>query len=189
MKKLLIVAGVIFLAVSWQLSQASGITTTVVGSGASFLNTAVIGMDKSYSNSLFTEGRSSVVRVIDTRTGIQSDLLVKSSGSFGIDEYGDQIGPDGPQPILNCVFYPMNTSSRTSEVSAMGLFQGGEYLSKKQIRNGLRSHTSANATGLVITKAESKGENSSEYGRTVAAGNMSLAEEVDFTGGTTNDWY
>jgi len=186
MKKVLIVAGVIFLAVSWQVSQASEITTSVVGSGASFLNTAVIGVDKSYSNSLFTEGRSSVVRVIDTRTGIQSDLLVKSSGSFGIDEYGDQTGPES---ILNCVFYPVNTSNRYSEVPAMELFQGDEYLSKKQIRNGLRSHISANATGLVITKAESKGANSSEYGRTVAAGNMSLAEEVDFTGGTKNDWY
>jgi hypothetical protein len=130
-----------------------------------------------------------VVRVIDTRTGIQSDLRVKSSGSFGIDEYGDQTGNDGPDSILNCVFYPVNTSSRFSEVSAMGLFQGGEYTSKKQIGNGLRSHTSANATGLIITKAESKGANISEYGRTVAAGNMSLAEEVDFTGRTQNDWY
>ncbi len=71
----------------------------------------------------------------------------------------------------------------------MGLFQGGEYTSKKQIRDGLRLHTSANATGLVITKAESEGTNISEYARTVAAGNISRAEEVDFTGGTQNDWY
>ena len=86
MKKILIIVGVIFLALSWQFSQASGITTSITGTGASFLNTAVVGEDRSYSNSLFTEGRSAVVRVIDTRTGIMSDLLVKSSGSFGIDE-------------------------------------------------------------------------------------------------------
>ena len=187
MKKLLIVAGVIFLALSWQFSQASGITTSIAGTGSSFLNTAVIGGDRSYSNSLFTEGRSAVVRVIDTRTGILSDVLVKSSGSFGIDEYGDQTGKDGPDSFLKCVFSPVNQTRRYSEVSAMGLFQGGEYASKKQIGDGLRSHTSANATGLVITKAGSEGTNISEYGRTVAAGNMSLVEEVDFTGGTRDD--
>ena len=143
MKKLLIVAGVIFLALSWQFSQASGITTSIAGTGSSFLNTAVIGGDKSYSNSLFTEGRSAVVRVIDTRTGILSDILVKSSGSFGIDEYGDQTGKDGPNSFLNCVFNLVNQSGRHSYVSAMGLFQGGEYTSKKQIGDGLRSHTSA----------------------------------------------
>ncbi len=183
MKKLLIIAGVIFFALSWQFSQASGITTSITGTGASFLNTAVVGEDRSYSNSLFTEGRSAVVRVIDTRTGIMSDLLVKSSGSFGIDEYGDQTKKSGPDSFLNCVFYPVNTSGRYSMVSAMGLFQGGEYLSKKQVGDGLRSHTTANATGLVLMKSESEGENMTEYGKTLAAGNMSLAEEVDFTGG------
>ena len=112
--------GSIFLAVLWQLSQVSRITTSIVGSDASFLNPAVIGVDKSYSNSLFTEGRSSVVKVIDTRTEIQSDLLVKSSGPFGVDEYWDQTGPEEPDPILNCVFYPVNTSNRYSEFSAVG---------------------------------------------------------------------
>lgn len=187
MKKVLIVVGIIFLAVSWQISQASGITTSIAGTGSSFLSTAVIGGDKSYSNSLFTEGRSAVIRVIDTRTGIMSDVLVKSSGSFGIGEYGDQTEREGSDSFLDCVFYPVNTSGRYSMVSAMGLFQGGEYQSKKQIGDGLHSQTSANATGLVLTKAESEGENISEYGKTVAAGNMSLAEEIDFTGGTRND--
>jgi len=129
-----------------------------------------------------------VVRAIDTRIGILSDLpSVKSSGSFGIDEYGDQTRKNGPESFLNCVFYPVNTSGRYSMVLAMGLFLGGEYQSKKQIGDGLRSHTSANATGLVLTRAESEGENISEYGKTVAAGNMSLAEEVDFTGGIQDD--
>ncbi len=183
MKLVLIIVGIIFLAVSWQISQASGITTSIAGTGVSFLNTAVIGEDKTYSNSLFTEGRSAVIRAIDTRTGILSDVLVKSSGSFGIDEFGDQTGKNSPDSILNCVFSPVNTSGRYSMVSAMGLFQGGEYQSKKTIGNGLRSHTSANTTGLVLTKAESEGENISEFGKTVASGNMSLAEDVDFTGG------
>ena len=187
MKKELIVGGVIFLVLSWQFSQANGITMSIAGTGASFLNTAVIGEDKSYSDSLFTEGRSAVVRTIDTRTGILSDILVKSLGSFGIDEYGDQNEKIGPNSFLNCVFYPVNTSSRTSKVSAMGLFQGGEYQSKKQIRDGLYSHMSSNATGLIITTAESEGENISGSGKTVVAGNMSLAEEVDFTGGVRND--
>jgi hypothetical protein len=187
MKLVLIIVGIIFLAVSWQISQASGITTSIAGTGVSFLNTAVIGEDKSYSNSLFAEGRSAVIRAIDTRTGVMSDVLVKSSGSFGIDEYGDQTGKDGPDSILNCVFSPVNASGRYSMVSAMGLFQGGEYQSKKQIRDGLRSHTSANATGLVLTKAQSEGENISEYGKTVAVGNMSLVEEIEFTGGVRDD--
>ena len=55
--------------------------------GASLLNTTVIGGDRSYSNSLFTEGRSAVVQVIDTRTGILTDIQVKSSGSIRIDEF------------------------------------------------------------------------------------------------------
>ena len=50
MKKELIVGGVIFLVLSWQFSQANGITMSIAGTGASFLNTAVIGEDKSYSD-------------------------------------------------------------------------------------------------------------------------------------------
>lgn len=187
MKFVLIIVGIIFLVISWQISQASGITTSIAGTGVSFLNTAVIGEERSYSNSLFTEGRSAVIRAIDTRTGILSDVLVKSSGSIGIDEYGDLTGKNSPGSVLNCVFSPVNTSDRYSMVSTMGLLQGGEYQSRKTIGNGLRSHTLANTTGLVMTKAKSETENISEYGKTVVSGNMSLAEDVEFSGGGRDD--
>ena len=63
----------------------------------------------------------------------------------------------------------------------MGLFQGGEFELRKTINDGLHSHTTANTTGLVLTKTKVEGEKISEYGKTVVSGICHLLRMLRFS--------
>lgn len=179
-----IIAGSIILILAWHLGAADSITTTISCAGATFLTTAVIGPDQTYSNSLFTDDRVNLSRNLDTGKGVDSTVQITGSGTVGVDEYQAQTR-ENPKRVMQCNLLPVAAGAgQHDEITASGLFQSGQYLSHREITNeSTRSQTSINGTGQVLMKAASTDGNTSTRGTTYAGGPMQIQEQVLFNGG------
>ena len=184
MKWTYIILGGIAILAAWQIGLADSITTSIACDGATFLTTAIIGPEETYSNVLFTDSQANLTRVVDRGKEIETTSRITGSGAFGVDEF---IGKERIPELDNryCVFVGKSNKSDYNSVATTGLFWSGSYLGKKRLGNGSTlSRTAINGTGMVLITSRGDDGNTSTNAKTFAAGPMELSEEVRLGGDT-----
>lgn len=175
----ILVVGLVCLAGMGGIS-ADRISSTIATDEAAWISSAVVG-DQSYSGALFMTEPSSMVRDLDLSDDLKSLTLVNSSGPLGVYEFSSREWKGTP-PGLLCLFTPQESDpARHDEISTLGLWKRGIYLSLRQTGSGRTlAATEINASGMVSLDKRTEDANRTQRERSFIAGQMNLSELVEY---------
>jgi len=177
MQKLIATAGLVCLLGIWGMS-ADMISSSIATDGTAWVSSAILG-EKTYAATLFMNDRSAMNRELVFNQDVQSQTAIRAAGPVGVHEFSAQ-DRTRQAPVFLCAFADRaDNKTRYDEISTLGLWSNGTYVSSRQIRDiqtvGL---TNIDATGMVTLNKGTGTENLTQRERSFIAGHMNISEAV-----------
>lgn len=177
MQKIIAIAGLVCLLGIWGMS-ADMISSSIATDGTAWVSSAILG-EKTYAATLFMNDRSAMNRELVFNQDVQSQTAIRADGPVGVHEFSAQ-DRTRQAPVFLCSFADSaDNKTRYDEISTLGLWSNGTYVSSRQLRDEQSvALTDIDATGMVTLNKGTSTENLTQQERSFVAGHMNISEAV-----------
>lgn len=177
MKMVIAIAGIVCLFGIWGMS-ADMISSSISTDGTAWVSASVLG-EKSYAATLFMNDRSAMNRDLVFGQDVQSQTAIQADGPVGVHEFSAQERIHKAPSFLCAFVGKSDNKTRYDEISTLGLWSHGTYLSSRHLRDHETvSMTDINGTGMVSLYKGTDTENLTQREREFVAGQMNISEAV-----------